>query len=706
MSWLTRLRGTQPAPNSKPLGESGRLQRAGVLIEDDHNPELTGLQGIRELDRMHRADADARGAVRMVANPILSSTWSIDPYGGEDADENAEQVAAFVEWAIFEYLGWRTHLWTVLDVVLPIGHAPFEEIWELADHDGTDRWACKLALRLPRSIWRFHQDDAGRLTAIEQQTRRGMVTIPAEQLVYYRLSARGDNWRGESLLRSAYKHFHYKEKLELIAAIGEERFAVGTPIAYPPQSYSDDKRDALAEVLGNLRTHESGFVVADFPHAQFAEKGTGGVIEILQPTAQHDVVPLLNYHSGKIASSVLQEFMRLGHAEVGAKATAETQANPFMEFCEAISGVVVEDTVNEQLIPKLVALNFPHAEGLPRLRGSLIDQTSVAELADAVGKLVTASAITVDPGLEDWLREYMGMPTIDPQVREDAEAAAQAAAQAAAKAGEQPTHQPTDEPGGDEDAAGRPPSKLTLRRQSRPLTWWEEIMQLDRVEAALDGARDRFIAAAQPVTHQIAVEIASNPRKRAPAPGELADAIADELNALYWTGRDTVQSELGAQRPSLTRTWRLRAEGDGPLESLRLRAEAAAENVINRMVAAVKRDVLARSKTTQASMQVAAEAAARGALREEAQQHASVALNLGRAQEADEHADVIQGARYTSVLDANTCSDCRLADDDVLRPLDDPVRLERIPPNPDCDGGDKCRCLEFFQLIDELAPSA
>lgn len=706
MSWLDRFRGAQGTPNTRPLGESGRQQASGILIEDDHNPELTGITGIRELDRMHRADADARGAVRMISNPILSSTWSVEPYGGDEADDAALEVAEFVEWAIFEHLGWRTHLWTALDVVLPLGHAPFEQVWELVDHDGTQRWACCLDLRLPRSVWRFWQDDAGRLEAIEQQTRgMGMVRIPAEQLVYYRLSPRGDNWRGESLLRSAYKHFHYKEKLELIAAIAEEKFAVGTPIAYPPQSASDEAREALADILAGLRAHESGYVVSPWPHAQFADPGTGAVIEILQPSSEHDMVPILNYHSGKIAASVLQEFMRLGHANVGAKATAETQANPFMEFCEAISGTVIEDTINTQLIPRLVALNFPNAEGCPRLRASLIDQTTIAELSDAVSKLVTAKAITVDGPLEDWLRDYMGMPTIDPQVREGAEAAADAAQQPEQPAPAADPSAPVLEPeqtGGDHSGK---PSTLTLKRQSRPLMWWEETMQLDRVEAAIDGARERFVAAAQPITHRLAASLAASPDGDPPSPGALSAALAGELHGLYWTGRDTVQQELQAQRPSVTRTWRL-AGSDPVPEDLRLRAQAAAENVIGRMVAAVRRDVLARSATTQASMQVAAEAAARGALREEAQHNAAFALNAGRAAEADDNQDVIEGARYTSILDGNRCSACAAADDDVLRPMDDPVRLERIPPNPECDGGDKCRCLEFFQLADESAPSA
>lgn len=687
MAFLDRFR--TPAPSKAPLGESGRQQFSGILVEDDHNPDLRGIQGLRELDRMHRADSDARKATRMVANPIQSATWNVVPFGGDDALDADRKIAELVEWAIFEHLGWATHLDTALDVALPLGHAPFEQVWELASFDGRDRWACRLDLRLPTSLYRFWQDDTGRLEAVEQMVRgRGMVKIPASQLVYYRLGARGDNWRGQSLLRPAYKHFTYKEKLELIDMIGQERFAVGTPVGYPPASAGDEARDALAEILAGVRAHEQGFIVSPWPHAAHAEPGQGALIEILMPSTSHDMTPSLKYHSDKIAGAVIQEFMRLGQSSVGARATADVQADPFMAFCEVVSEVLVEDTINQQLIPRLVALNFPDATGLPKLKSSVIDQTTTQELTSAVASLVEKGVIEVDGTLEGWLREHLGLPASDPTTRREPAADAPAVVDPALEDPEQDL-----------------PGKLSLARQNRPLTGWESMMQLDRVEHAINGARENFIAACRPATYQLAVQLAANPKRRPPKPDDLADVIAQELDDLYWTGRDTVQQELHAQRPGV-RAFRLdRANGE-PTKYLRLRAQAAAENVIAMMVKAIKRDVLARSATTQATMQAAAEAAARAALRDEASQNAAFALNAGRADEGDANADIVRGSRYTSILDGNRCTSCATADDDVLRPLDDPVRLERVPPNPGCDGGDRCRCLEWFELADEAPASA
>lgn len=55
----------------------------------------------------------------------------------------------------------------------------------------------------------------------------------------------------------------------------------------------------------------------------------------------------------------------------------------------------------------------------------------------------------------------------------------------------------------------------------------------------------------------------------------------------------------------------------------------------------------------------------------------------------------IRGARYTALSDA--CPACAAADDDVLRPLDDP-RL--AVPNPACESVE-CRCMLFYEMADE-----
>lgn len=70
----------------------------------------------------------------------------------------------------------------------------------------------------------------------------------------------------------------------------------------------------------------------------------------------------------------------------------------------------------------------------------------------------------------------------------------------------------------------------------------------------------------------------------------------------------------------------------------------------------------------------------------------------GREAGYEEYADQISAVIYSALLDINTCENCAAADGDEGATPDD------IPdaPNPDCDGGDKCRCVHVYVFSDEV----
>ena len=63
-----------------------------------------------------------------------------------------------------------------------------------------------------------------------------------------------------------------------------------------------------------------------------------------------------------------------------------------------------------------------------------------------------------------------------------------------------------------------------------------------------------------------------------------------------------------------------------------------------------------------------------------------------------EHRDEIASYIYSALLDVNTCEACAAADGQESESEDG------IPavPNPDCDGGDKCRCVVVAVFKDEV----
>lgn len=707
-----------PTPPEEPKGGSGRWHTDGFLDLDEINSQLQGRAGLEKFQEMWRSDPDCRRILTMCMVPIVGANWRIDPYCDKDEEPTEQDLerAAFVEWNLMERMRprWGAHLWVALTVAGRDGFGPFEQLYARDTWNGRQVFALDtLDLRLPRSVDRWVQD-GHRLAGIEQHDTGRVVSkwsrakIPAADLVYYRFGPEGDNWEGQSLLRPAFKNWKYKDALELIDTIGHERTHIGVPTGWAPADADAASLDAFEEFLASVRASDSGYCL--IPAAYNAGEGQQWHWEFVTPNSTESgakaLLESLQYHRSSIDAAILAEFMRLGQQGEGARATADVQQNPFWQMVEALAGIVVEDPINEQLIPRMLGFNYDTADGrLPRLKCSLIDSTSLEGLAAYVGGLVREGAIRVEPRLEAYLRERADLPPADEDAIAEREEKAAEIAQQQAAAKPQPAPDKDDDDGKTLDAP------ITLARQDRDLRPFEQTMSLDRIESAIDQARDRLQAAAGEEARDLARTLAQQATtgkriKPAPAPEALARAISGELLDLYATGRATVTEELERQALGLGTTPSLLATDDLPeqdAEQLDTMAQDAADAIRATIATALARArVVQNGPMPAVTALVDAERAAASALRTTAQDYAAGALNLGRYREADDRSDEIQGTYYTSILDGNRCTDCRVADDDVLRSLDDPVRMERVPPNRACNGGPRCRCLEAFIYRSEV----
>jgi phage gp29-like protein len=77
---------------------------------------------------------------------------------------------------------------------------------------------------------------------------------------------------------------------------------------------------------------------------------------------------------------------------------------------------------------------------------------------------------------------------------------------------------------------------------------------------------------------------------------------------------------------------------------------------------------------------------------------ANEAFADGRQGGYEDYADEIGSVSYSSLLDGNTCGNCDSADG---AEGDTPKDIPDVP-NPDCDGGDKCRCVHVYVFKDEV----
>jgi hypothetical protein len=115
------------------------------------------------------------------------------------------------------------------------------------------------------------------------------VMIPITKAIIFTLEKEAGDLRGVSILRSAYKHYYYKDTMYKIDAIQKERHGIGVPIIKMPLGFSDTDK-ALAENLGrNLRTNERAHIVVPMNWEVAFAKLEGQPVDCMKSIEHHDM---------------------------------------------------------------------------------------------------------------------------------------------------------------------------------------------------------------------------------------------------------------------------------------------------------------------------------------------------------------------------------------------------------------------------------
>lgn len=360
-------------------------------------PELRDQQGIRTYYDMKRADGTIRGALRLLKTPVMAARWFVQPASDSAIDKN---IAKFVEDNLFNKL--VTPWYRVLEDALLMceyGYMPLEKVYGL-DADGKIILK-KLAPRHPLDIQEWEYDIFGGPDAIVMNPTEAngwdRITIPIAKLVVFVLEQEAGDMRGISILRSAYKHYYYKDTLYKIDAIQKERHGIGVPIIKLPAGFSEADR-AIAEDMGrNLRTNERAHITLPFNWTVEFAKLEG------QPV---DCLPSIDHHNDQIMANILAPFYKSDSAK-------EDTMNMFYKGTRYIASTVA-DTFNRYVIKQLVDFNFSRGQ-YPILRARRIGENEdLRTWSFAFRNLVGANAVIPDDELEKFLRIELDLPPADP----------------------------------------------------------------------------------------------------------------------------------------------------------------------------------------------------------------------------------------------------------------------------------------------------
>lgn len=361
------------------IGETGTLVTPGaggtgtqILTEDDYNQDLLGTKLYDEIDRMRRSDSQIKAALSVIKLPLMAADWHIEAVSEEEADV---KVAQWIDDHLINGLrhSWDFNLRHIL-LHLDMGVMPFELIWEVLDDPDFNRpllTLVDLAPRMPRTITEWQLDDQGRLTGVEQQVQSSDVTIPAEKLIVFVNEQEGANYRGISILRAARKNWILKERAEKTNAIALEKRSAGVDVgtlADGAAHNSAQKKAAAEQALMGVRVHERGYLLEtdDF---KYRVQGIDGAIL--------DPLPTIKYHDLMILRGVLAEFLAMGGDGSGSLAMHRDKSSFFLMALGGM-GKGITGPINRELIPKMVAANFPEATGMPQLVHGRLDRAATS----------------------------------------------------------------------------------------------------------------------------------------------------------------------------------------------------------------------------------------------------------------------------------------------------------------------------------------
>ncbi|WP_435199557.1 phage portal protein family protein [Janibacter sp. GS2] len=382
------------------------------LDQHESTPELRWPLNLPIYDAMVRQDAQVASVLRAVTLPIRSTTWRIEPNGAPD--HVVEHIALdlglpirgredMAPGRLRERFSWSEHLRHAL-LMLRYGHMYFEQIYRPGD-DGLYHLR-KLGPRMPRSIMKFNVARDGGLSSIEQypdSTHAGEagkgITLPVSRLVAYVHEREAGNWAGTSLLRTGYKNWLIKDRLLRTQAQAIDRNGMGIPVYEGAENGGTDDLEAGEKIARDLRSGDNSGAATPNT-AKLRLMGVEGTV----PDADKPI----RYHDEQIARAVLAHFLNLG-TQTGSWALGSTFADFFTQSLQAV-GQDIADITTAHVIEDLVDLAYGPDVPAPRLVFDEIGSQTAA-LATAIKKLVDASVITPDEGLEAHLRLGLGLPT-------------------------------------------------------------------------------------------------------------------------------------------------------------------------------------------------------------------------------------------------------------------------------------------------------
>lgn len=418
--------------NVSPLIELGvtGVKRVSGYIDEEFLPALRGRKAIKVYREMSTNDSMVGALLFTIDKLAREVEWKVIP-----ADQTPENIEAqeFLEgvmddmshsWDDFigEVLSMLVYGWSWHEMVFKKRLGPWEKDPRKRSRFSDGKIGIrKMPIRSQETMLRWSFDDTGGVRALVQMAPPIYKTtvIPIEKSLLFRTSISKGNPEGVSLLRTAYRSWYFKKRLEEFEAIGVERDLAGMPVARVPSEFLKAQHgteqhktvEAFKKMVRGVRRDENEGLVLP---SQFDRDTKQQMFEFELLSAggsrTFDTNSIIQRYEQRILMSVLADFILVGHQATGSYSLHTDKTGIFRAALNAIIKAIA-DTLNRHMVPKLFAANAWKLDELPRFEPTNVDPPDISQLAQFISSTAGAGMQWFpDPELEKFVREIARLP--------------------------------------------------------------------------------------------------------------------------------------------------------------------------------------------------------------------------------------------------------------------------------------------------------
>lgn len=386
------------------------------------NPDdLVQRKGTCTYMDMYNRDDTVRNAVNFKILARLSTPWEIQAPTKEDEPRGVE-MQDFIYHTLEFMRGNLTESLRQILLAIRDGYSITELVLELYDQRHRN-WAGKYGLKALKTKtaadFDFDVDKFGNLKTKREHGEDGLIQgyltgaynrLPPDKFIIFSYMGNSGNHYGSSDLRPAYRPFKIKDGVLRFWAIALERFGMPTlyaqiknmvnmgaeEMAEAPGGMSLSSRKRIIKVLKNLQAGTSAFVPSDVSIEKVEEMKGRAAYEAAVEYCDRSMARAI-----LLPSLVTEEGRRSGSLSLGRQ-----HGESFQYILEHL-GNLTEEVINEQLIRRLITINYSNPQAFPVFRFAKMTADQVTFNMEVIEKAINTGIIKTD---EPWIRERLEFP--------------------------------------------------------------------------------------------------------------------------------------------------------------------------------------------------------------------------------------------------------------------------------------------------------